>query len=54
MLENSNVMKIEWICYGDCVLIFYEVVVILEKIVLLFIKEDIMDFFYKVIELKFG
>ncbi|MBC8922149.1 GntR family transcriptional regulator, partial [Escherichia coli] len=52
--ENSNVMKIERIRYGDRVPILYEVAAIPEKIASLLTKEDIMDSLYKAIELKLG
>ncbi|MBC6302953.1 GntR family transcriptional regulator [Listeria immobilis] len=52
--EDSNVMKIERIRYGDRVPILYEVAAIPEKIASLLTKEDIMDSLYKAIELKLG
>ncbi|WP_239256935.1 GntR family transcriptional regulator [Listeria ilorinensis] len=48
--DNSNVMKIERIRYGDKVPILYEVASIPEKIASLLTKEDIMNSLYKAIE----
>ncbi|EUJ31522.1 GntR family transcriptional regulator [Listeria floridensis FSL S10-1187] len=52
--ENSNVMKIERIRYGDHVPILFEVAAIPEQIASLLTKEDIMDSLYKAIETKLG
>ncbi|MBC2146952.1 GntR family transcriptional regulator [Listeria booriae] len=52
--ENSNVMRIERIRYGDKIPILFEIVVVPENIASLLTKEDIMESLYEVILSKLG